>query len=95
MKLTLSVEFTDGASATVETNLWVITQWERKYKSKISQMAEGIGAEDLAYLAYEGCKVAGVVVPIVFDDFIKKVVKVEVQEQEAENPTQGEPSADD
>ena len=38
MKLTLRVDFTDGAQATVTTNLWVITQWERKYKSKITQM---------------------------------------------------------
>jgi len=41
MKLTLRVDFTDGAQATVVTNLWVITQWERKYKSKITQMALG------------------------------------------------------
>ena len=95
MKLTLSVEFLDGSNAQVETNLWVITQWERKYRSKISNLADGIGAEDLAFLAYEGCKIAGIVVPIVFDDFIKKLSKVEVVDQQTENPTQGEPSADD
>jgi hypothetical protein len=95
MKLTLNVEFADGNTAQVETNLWVITQWERKYRSKISQMADGIGAEDLAFLAYEACKVSGVVVDAAFDSFIKKVNKVEVVDQSAENPTQGEPSADD
>jgi len=95
MKLTLSVEFLDGSNAVVETNLWVITQWERKYRSKISNLADGIGAEDLAFLAYEGCKVSGVVVPLVFDDFIKKTAKVEVIDQQTENPTQGEPSAAD
>lgn len=95
MKLTLNVEFTDGTTAAVETNLWVVTQWERKYRSKISQMADGIGAEDLAFLAFESCKVSGVVVPLVFDDFIKRVNKVEVVDQSAENPTQGEPSAAD
>jgi hypothetical protein len=94
MKLTLRVDFTDGAQATVVTNLWVITQWERKYKSKITQMATGIGAEDLAFLAYEACKVSNVVVDAAFDSFIKKVDKVEVLDTEAENPTQGEPSAD-
>jgi hypothetical protein len=72
MKLTLRVDFTDGAQATVVTNLWVITQWERKYKSKITQMATGIGAEDLAFLAYEACKVSNVVVDAAFDSFIKK-----------------------
>lgn len=94
MKLTLRVDFTDGAQATVTTNLWVITQWERKYKSKITQMATGIGAEDLAFLAYEACKVQNVVVDAAFDSFIKKVDKVDVLDSETENPTQGEPSAD-
>lgn len=95
MKLTLRVDFTDGAQATVTTNLWVITQWERKYKSKITQMASGIGAEDLAFLAYEACKVSSVVVDAAFDSFIKKVDKVEVVDTETENPTHEAPSADD
>lgn len=94
MKLTLRVDFTDGAQATVTSNLWVITQWERKYKTKITQMATGIGAEDLAFIAYEACKISNVVVDAAFDSFIKKVDKVEVIENEAENPTQGEPSDD-
>lgn len=95
MKLTLRVDFTDGAQATVTTNLWVVTQWERKYRSKITQMASGIGAEDLAFLAYEACKVSNVVVDAAFDSFIKKVDKVEVVDTETENPTHEAPSADD
>ena len=93
MKLTLNVVFTDGNTAEVVTNLWCVTQWERKYKSKVSQMATGIGAEDLAYLAYEACKIANVVVPLDFDSFIKKLEKVDVIEQGTENPTVEEPSA--
>ncbi len=94
MKLTLRVDFTDGAQATVTSNLWVITQWERKYKTKITQMATGIGAEDLAFIAYEACKISNVVVDAAFDSFIKKVEKVEVIDNEAENPTQEAPSDD-
>jgi hypothetical protein len=58
-------------------------------------MASGIGAEDLAFLAYEACKVSNVVVDAAFDTFIKKVDKVEVVDSETENPTQEAPSADD
>jgi len=94
MKLTLRVDFTDGTQATVTSNLWVITQWERKYKTKITQMATGIGAEDLAFIAYEACKISNVVVDAAFDSFIKKVDKVEVIDNEAENPTQEAPSDD-
>lgn len=94
MKLTLNVAFADGNTAEVTTNLWCVTQWERKYKSKVSQMATGIGAEDLAYLAYEACKIANVVVPLDFDSFIKKLDRVDVIEQATENPTQEVPNAD-
>jgi hypothetical protein len=89
MKLTLAVDLGEGP-VEVATNLYVIVQYERKYKRKASEMASSIGYEDLLFLAYESCKVHGVTVPVVFDDFIKRAVSIEVVEQEAdENPTQG------
>jgi hypothetical protein len=89
MKLTLAVDLGDGP-VQVATNLYVIVQYERKYKRKASELASSIGYEDLLFLAYESCKVHGVTVPVVFDDFIKRAVSIEVVEQEAdENPTQG------
>jgi hypothetical protein len=89
MKLTLAVDLGEGP-VQVATNLYVIVQYERKYKRKASEMASSIGYEDLLFLAYESCKVHGVTVPVVFDDFIKRAVSIEVVEQEAdENPIQG------
>lgn len=90
MQLTLAVDAGDGPF-TVSTNLWVITQWERKYKCKASQMADGIGVEDLAFLAYESAKLNGIVVPVVFDDFLKTVRSLEVVEQSPAVPTSEEP----
>jgi hypothetical protein len=78
----------------VSTNLWVITQWERKFRRKASDLAQGIGVEDLAYLAYEACKVHGITVPAAFDDFIKKLHNIEVVDQEPENPTEAAPTGD-
>lgn len=95
MKLKLEVVFADGQTANVDTNLWVITQWERKYRTKVSAIAEGIGAEDLAFMAYTACSQQGIVVPVVFDDFIKKLEAVNVLDSEADNPTLGAPTADD
>lgn len=88
MKLQLEVVFIDGTKANVATNLWVITQWERKYRTKVSAIAEGIGAEDLAFMAWAACQQQGTVVPIVFDDFIKKLDAVNVVDSETENPIQ-------
>ena len=86
MKLTLRVDQGDGPIE-VTTNLFTIVAWERRFKTKASNIANGIGLEDLAFLAHTALQQIGVVVPIVLDDFIKKVVLLEVVENETENPT--------
>lgn len=91
MQLTLKVDAGDGPF-TVTTSLWVITQWERKYRTKASQLANGIGMEDLAFLAYEAAKQNGIVVPAVFDDFLKSVRTLDLIEDDPVRPTTGEPS---
>lgn len=92
MKLTLAVDLGDGPIE-VTSNLYVIVQYERKYKRKASDMANGVGMEDLLFIAYESCKLHGVTVPVVFDDFIKKAVSVEVIDQDtAANPTLAAPT---
>jgi hypothetical protein len=68
--------------------------WERKYKRKSSTIGEqGISIEDLAFMAYESSKVAGITVPVVLDDFIKRLVTLEVVDNDPANPTQAEPTA--
>ena len=86
MKLTLRVDQGDGPME-VTTNLFTIVAWERKYKTKASNIANGIGMEDLAFIAHTALQQNGIVVPIVLDDFIKKIVMLEVVDNEAENPT--------
>lgn len=92
MKLTLKVDLGDGPY-TVTTNLGTIVAWERKFKRKASEMATAIGAEDLAFLAWEASKQAGVTVPATLDDFIKRCQDVpEVVDTEDARPTDGEVS---
>ena len=86
MKLTLRVDQGDGPIE-VTTNLFTIVAWERRFKTKASNIANGIGLEDLAFLAHTALQQIGVVVPIVLDDFIKKVTVLEVVDNETENPT--------
>jgi hypothetical protein len=81
MQLTLKVELPDN-TYTVTTNLYVVVAWERKFKRKASDMANGIGIEDLAFLAFEASKLNKIVVPAEFDNFIKQLVNIEVVEQE-------------
>lgn len=79
MKLTLKVTQSDGNTFEVQTNLFVIVAWERKYKRKSSDLATGgVGHEDLLYMAYEAAKLNNIPVPITLDDFIKKVDDIDV-----------------
>ena len=71
MNLTLRYDIGNGP-VEVSTNLYVLVAWERRYKRKASDLAQGIGVEDLAFLTWEASKLHGVVVPAEFDTFIKK-----------------------
>ena len=86
MQLTIRVDQGEGP-VDVTTNLFTIVAWERKYKRKASDMGNGIGIEDLAYLAHQACQQHNVVVPIVLDDFIKSLVQLEVVNDEPDRPT--------
>ncbi len=91
MQLTLRVDQGEGP-VEVSTNLFTIVSWERKFKRKASDLANGIGIEDLAYLAHQACQQNGVTVPIVLDDFIKKLLLLEVVNNEIDRPTKPVPT---
>ena len=94
MKITIALDMGEHGQHQVSTNLWVVTQWERKFRRKASDLAQGIGVEDLLYLGFEACKAHNIVVPAAFDDFIKRVKTVDVVLSEAENPTEAAPTGD-
>jgi hypothetical protein len=80
MQLRLKATFNDGTINEVVTNLSTIVAWERKYKRKASEMASGIGVEDLAYLCYEATRAGGTTVPGTLDQFIALVKSIDVLE---------------
>jgi hypothetical protein len=81
MQLHLKATFNDGTVNEVTTNLMTIVSWERKFKRKASEMATGVGVEDLAYLCYEATRFAGITVPATLDAFITSLASIEVVEQ--------------
>lgn len=87
MKITLDVVQTDGQKYRVTTNLFTVVAMERKFKIKASELANGIAVEHLAFLAYESCKQHDIVVPIVFDDYLKLIDSIDVVAGDAANPT--------
>lgn len=89
MQLTIRVDSGDGPED-IQTNLWAIVCWERKFKTKASKMADSMGYEDLAYLAYESAKSHKMVVPAVFDDYLRRIVSLDVISSD-DRPTQGAP----
>ena len=80
MQLRLKATFTDGTVNEVVTNLSTVVAWERKYKRKASEMASGIGVEDLAYLCYEATRASGTTVPGTLDLFISSLASIDVLE---------------
>ena len=86
MKITLNVEEKDGLTYRVTTNLFSIVALERKFKIRASDLASGVAMEHLAFLAFEGAKQEGFTVPAVFDDYIKRLISVDVVEDEGANP---------
>jgi hypothetical protein len=93
MKISISVDTGQGPQVVV-TNLFNVISWERKYKRRAGDLAQGIGAEDLAFLAYEASKTSGIAVPPVFDDYARKIVALDVLSQEDANPSRVAPTAE-
>ena len=56
-------------------------------------LATALGMEDLAFMAWESAKQAGITVQGIFDDYLKRIDSVVVAEEEPANPTNAEPSA--
>lgn len=91
MKIHLEYE-RKGETVQVSTNLMVIVLWERKFKRKADSMHQGMGIEDLAYLAFEASKLRKIVVPAAFDDFVAQLDSIRVVMEEQENPTPAAPT---
>ena len=88
MKIRLQVTPIEGDPYECETNLFVVVAWERKFKRQASSLGNGIGAEDLAFFAFESARAAGIITPLAFDDFIKKTKSIEVVSEDAPSFTE-------
>jgi hypothetical protein len=93
MNITMQVDTGSGCRE-LQTTMWAVVQWERKFKVKASDMAKGMGMEDLVYLAYCSEQAAGNPIPAVFDDYVKKIKSIDVVASGDETPTQGAPTED-
>ena len=92
MKLQLEVTH-DGKTQRCETSLIVLVEWERKYKKRAGDLAQGFAMEDLAYMAWASLKANGHTLPD-FDTFLDKLEQVDVIGGEDSNPTDAAATAD-
>lgn len=81
-----------GEVQEVTTTLGTIVAWERKFKRKASDMGNGMGIEDIAFLAFEASRTHKIVVPASFDEFLNQLDNIEVVTEETENPTPAAPT---
>ena len=92
MKLRLELDLGDGPIELL-AGTYALVAWERRHQGRVFDISDGLGLEDLCYLAYEACKQAKVVVPATFDDFIKRVESVQPRGWVMPTPTR--PAASD
>ena len=93
MEIHIEADIGDGP-VQLTAGLWPLVQWERKFNTKASSLAENIGLEDLASLAYEASKQTKLVVPATFDAYLQKVVTIRLVTGNT-NPTKAAASDDD
>lgn len=92
MKITLKVQPYEGDPYEVQTDLWVLVQWERKTRRKLADLVHGPGAEDLQIMAYYACRRAGITVPASPDDYAQTIESIEPVSGGPENPTDAAPT---
>ena len=94
MKLRLEVDAGDGPLELV-AGTYELVLWERRHHGKVYEIGGNLSLEDLCYLAYEASKRAKVVVPAVFDDYLKRVESVRPLGWVVPTPTQPAAAGDD
>ena len=90
LKLQMLVDVGEGP-VEVTTNLYSEVAWERKFKIKAFDIQSGkasLGIEDLAFLAWETMKSQKIVVPAMFDDFLKRVIDIQTIGGDEPRPTE-------
>lgn len=86
MRLTLNLDYGNGPQQ-VETDLLALVRWERFRKAKVSSLAEGVGIEDLCFLAHDVLVRKGANVPAKLDDFVAQLIDLEAVESAEATPT--------
>ena len=94
MKLRLELDLGDGPLELV-AGTHALVLWERKHQGRVFDLSDGLGLEDLCFLAYHACMAAKVVVPAEFDAFIKRVEHVRPLGWVMPTPTRAAASGDD
>ena len=80
MELTITVDWGEGPH-TIKTTPGSIIEWEKKTKQKITKIEEnGLGLEDLAFMAHVALRRSGTVVPP-FDKFCDNLVQINVGDE--------------
>ena len=86
MRAGIKITLNDNSIHEAVANVADFIAWERKYKRKASDLANGIGLEDLAYLAWSALKRTGET-GADFDAFVADIAEVEAMDVPAPKAT--------
>lgn len=80
MKIQLKIIMVDNEVLDIRCGIADFIAWERHSKSKTSELANGIGIEDMAFLAYNSLKRKGEKIKP-FDSWINEIEEIEAVEE--------------
>jgi hypothetical protein len=80
MRATLKVTYTDNTTASVAAIPKDFIAWERKTKRLTSNLANGVGMEDMAYWAWHAL-FRSTTVTDPFDDWLDAVAEIEMEDE--------------
>lgn len=82
MKIKFNITDTNGEEMDVTAIVPDFVAWERHSKRKTSDLATGVGMEDMAYLAHAALKRSGENVKP-FDGWVQNIATIEMLDDEA------------
>lgn len=96
MKLSIKVAYLlpsgQKVDETVTTTIATVAAWERKFKRRVSDMQQGIGIDDIAFLAWHKL-VADKKESREYDAWLATVEEINIPDVEPTNPTEAAASA--
>lgn len=93
VNITYKVTLTSGDTYEVETTFDAWCAWEDKFNRSRVDPSYTLKLRDHAWVIWRSCMGRDIVVPLNFDDYLKKIAAIDVVQERKARPTKPAPTA--